>query len=293
MKMIVGSLRCGEASTTVAARVSPSRRCGYTVWMDFVVGHPRSGTMFLAHLLNAGGTEVAAHEYLAQLSSRAVSLPTEYYEGRADDEEIRHLLDHYRYSWSPQIRVDSNWKLTWILPPLLRQFPNARIVHLVRDPRENVRSCYNLDYLGELQSRPEFRELERRNFWLAWMPRVRGLDWEAATPLERNCAFWSESHRLAREALDGHPNSLRVRLEDLGSDEVAGQLFARFDLPLPSREQLALARATAVNAKLEMKERVAAHKSLLPRFEQWSAAEQETLRALCGETAQGLGYQLR
>jgi hypothetical protein len=260
--------------------------------MDFVVGHPRSGTMLLAQLLNAGGDQVAAHEHLAELTSRAVSTPTEYYEGRADESAVGDLLDHYRYNWSPGIRIDSNWKLTWILPPLLRRYPEARVLHLVRDPRENVRSCYNLDYLGELQSRAEFREFERRNFWLEWMPRVRGLDWNAATPLERNCALWSETHRLALAALQAHPRSLRVRLEDLAHDDTVAEVFALFGLPLPSRERLAAARLTPVNAKLDMKERVARHKPPLPPFAQWTPEDQAILRARCGDMARQLGYAI-
>jgi len=62
--------------------------------MDFVVAHPRSGTTLLAELLNAGGPRIAEHEYLAKLSTMGVSLPTLFYEGRAERAAVSALLDH-------------------------------------------------------------------------------------------------------------------------------------------------------------------------------------------------------
>ena len=131
--------------------------------MDFVVGHPRSGTNLMAQLLNAGGARHCRHEYLVQLSSMCVPLPTDYYAGRASREAILRLLDHYEHSPTPWVTVDANWKLTWILPVLLERYPGARVLHLTRDPGDNVRSCFNLDFYGTLHERPEFAF---RRFWL-------------------------------------------------------------------------------------------------------------------------------
>jgi len=63
--------------------------------MDFVVGHPRSGTQFLAELLNAGREpKIAGHEILVDLPGgfQIVSKATEFFEGRCDERRVDQLL---------------------------------------------------------------------------------------------------------------------------------------------------------------------------------------------------------
>ena len=45
--------------------------------------------------------------------------------------------------------------------------------------------------------------------WLRWLPRVKAAGWSTMSPLERNCAFWCESHRLALEALEAFKAGLK------------------------------------------------------------------------------------
>jgi hypothetical protein len=117
--------------------------------MDFVVGHPRSGTMLVSRLLEAGQTNVSGHEVLYRLHNDLVWIASEYDAGRVDRHAVERLLSRYRDSdCPPGLRIDCNWKLTWILPVLLKAFPEARVVHLVRDPVDNIASCLALDYYG-------------------------------------------------------------------------------------------------------------------------------------------------
>ena len=90
-----------------------------------------------------------------------------------------------------------------------------------RDPRSNVLSCHNLDFYGDLHQRPEFRA---RAFWMRWMPAVRRDDWDTLSPFERNCAFWTETHRLAL-TVGTHSHYRRVRMEDLQQVNLLRELF--------------------------------------------------------------------
>jgi hypothetical protein len=258
--------------------------------VNCVVGHPRSGTALLAQILNAGGHQHCRHEYLAALSSMCVPIATQYYAGTASDEAVGAVLRHYDFTPTPWVSVDSNWKLTWMLPVFLRRFPHARVLHLTRDPRRNVGACHDLDFYGTLRHRPEFRH---RDFWLRWMPEVRRADWADLSAFERNCAFWSETHRLATAALRDHPNSATVRLEDLRDDAALTRVFELFELALPRRRDRRASAARPVNMRDEVKREVLARKrDAVGPYEDWPAGRRERLRDLCGETAAALGYEL-
>lgn len=242
----------------------------------------------MAQILNAGGQH-SRHEYLAALSSMCVSIPTRHYAGEVGDDAVRRLLEHYDDPPTPWVSIDANWKLTWILPLFLEKFPDARVVHLTRDPRANVLSCHNLDFYGRLHRQPEFRA---RAFWMSWMPAVRRDDWDALSAFERNCAFWSETHRMALQ-VQQHPHYRQVRLEELHDLGVLRGLFDFFSLPRPDPVRLLRAARTGANKKRKIKRRVLADKAdALPSYDRWPAWNRRRLSELCGETAATLGYDL-
>ena len=258
--------------------------------MNCVVGHPRSGTTLLARMLNAAGTEVCRHEYLFHLSSMAVPVPTDYYAGRASADDVVRLLKHYECTPTPWVRIDSNWKLAWILPVFLSRYPDARVLHLTRDPRDNVRSCHNLEFYGERFDRPQF---DRRRYWLSWMPEIRRDDWAALSPFERNCAFWAETHRLVQEALIGHPHTHRLRIEDVRDKDARCQVFEFFGVAKPPGGRDALSVLRPVNAKTRTKLRLRMRDGdTLPSFERWPEVRRARLEEICGTTARRLGYAL-
>jgi hypothetical protein len=122
------------------------------------------------------------------------------------------------------------------------------------------------------------------------MPAVRRSDWDALSPFERNCAFWTESHRLARK-VETHPHYRRVRMEDLHDVGLLRELFDFFDLPQPDRWRLVRASRTEVNKKRPIKRSVMAAKAdALPPYDRWPSTNQQRLRDICGETAAALGY---
>ncbi len=258
--------------------------------MDCVVGHPRSGTAYLANVLNAGGSQHCRHEYLASLSSMIVPLATRYYAGSASEENLDRVLDHYQFTPTPWVRIDSNWKLTWVLPVFLKRFPEARVVHLARDPRPNIRSCVDLDFYGDLHERPEFA---KRRFWMSWMPDVDRPDWDRLSQFERNCAFWTETHRLALAALADHPRCHRVRVEDLHDTGERSRLYDFFDLPQPTRRQSRAAARQQVNRRGKVKGAIASTKGhSLGDHSTWPNAYREQFDELCGDMARRLGYSV-
>jgi hypothetical protein len=245
--------------------------------MDFVVGHPRSGTQFVSELLGAGESGVSEHELLVALAPESIELGTAYHAGQVSADAIAALSR--RYSGAP--RIDCNWKLAWMLPPLLAAHPAARLVHLVREPRANVRSCVALDYYGALVDDPRFQTDPERNRWLRALPHLDG-----GSQLERNCHFWNRTHALIAAAPIDRSRHLLLRLEDLRTEGAIERLFAFLEVSPPSPVRLREVRQTAYNAKEQEKREV---DRLRPR--PWTDEDDRLVWRLCGETARGFGYE--
>ncbi len=168
--------------------------------------------------------------------------------------------------------------------PLASRFPDATFIHLVRDPRDAIRSCCDLDYYGDTHFEDAIEER-----WYRTLPEIRVAGWEAMDGFERNCAFWAESQRQILR-LEGEPRYLRVRLEDLAIPSVVERLFAALALPLPPIEKLDEARRTRGNEKRAIKERVARARPPLGPFVAWSPQKRAIFSAHCGALATRLGY---
>ena len=248
----------------------------------FVVGNPRSGTMFVSQLLSVARAGVCGHEVLIELAPALISRATEWYEGRCQPKAVLKLFDEYQRS---SAEIDSNWKLSWVLPLLLEQFPDVGVVHLIRDPRTNVRSFVELGYYSGLAGNPCFPASDRLREWLCTMPRLPRTDWHRLDDLERCCAFWNETHQLIESALEGHPRVLNIRVEDLASDSQVQRLIEFFSLPMPSTEALVELRASMINSKVNDKRDVAFLRPLV-----WSAKHERRVWQWCGQIARWYGY---
>jgi len=281
--------------------------------MNFVVGLPRSGTSFTTHLLNAAGKIVCLHEHLLPLTGfQILTAARQYYEGKLTADELRPLLRCY--DQRPQIGIDCNFILAYVMPVLLQEYPHARIVHLIRDPRNNVRSCYNeLDCYGELFANPQARQslirwcVGQNKPWLFpiiqdihySMPDMPHADWGKLSRLEKNCVLWTESHRLILGAAQNRAHYLAVRVEDLWKEEeTALKLFNFLSAPAPDRERLRRVLSAPVNSKQDpmwsefRRIKKEAGIELLPEYSEWNAEQQSVLTSYCGELATQFGYAL-
>jgi tetratricopeptide (TPR) repeat protein len=118
----------------------------------FVVGMPRSGTSLVEQILAShprvhGAGEV--NDLVAAVSSFAASVRGEYPEilDRMSDDDLRTLATAYlqRFADIPTDRIVDKMPANFLFVGLIHLvFPNAKIIHIRRNPLDTCISCYSL-----------------------------------------------------------------------------------------------------------------------------------------------------
>ncbi len=110
----------------------------------FIVSSGRSGTHALAKALNIFPEVDCKHEYLVHYMQ---PLAFEYYHRLVSESEV---IETIRGTYGSTVALsdkplwgDSSNKASWLIRPLLKVFPNAKFIWLVRDGRKVVSSYYN------------------------------------------------------------------------------------------------------------------------------------------------------
>ncbi len=279
--------------------------------MNFIVLQPRSGSAFISHVINHSVREaVCGYQHLMWLSGyQSVKASFGYYDGTYTTEHIRHLLRYY--SLRPTMTIDSSFLSAWIMGPILEEYPNAKFVHIVRNPKDSVRSAMNQhEMYGKV-----FYDQKARDLFLRWalaenkpwmfllmdnmmtnLPKIRHPKWDSLTCFEKNCAFWAEGQKLIFDHLSNRPHYLRIHLEDLTNATAAQPIFEFLGLKTPNADRLEKALSNKINTAEDsmFKELVKIKEQLgfeiLPKFEEWTTAQKQFFADTCGPIAKQLGY---
>jgi len=187
---------------------------------------PRSGTLYLAWLLDHCAGLKAAHEphpVLLMEGRRAL-------EGdELDSEGAKRLIytarvglvEHAYYCRSTYVEISCS--LTHLAPAIKAAFPESRYVHLIRRPQEYVTSCLAQGF---------FSEGPRSHYWPMW---------EGLEPWQRAVRYWALTHRRALELEQewGSETVYRQRAEDLWREGDALEQLLRWVAGVPDGVQLA------------------------------------------------------
>lgn len=175
-----------------------------TVW---IVSSGRTGTQFLAHYFDANFERVAArHEPSPRSYTRL--LANAYAQNACSRNRVVALLEKKRQRIERlpvDLYVESNPFLWGAVCVLEEVFERPIVVHVVRDPREQVRSSLNHGTSRGLKSIAN-RWLP---YWYPATPQARG-DW-----VERAAGLWTVVNGSLREAGAACSSYRVVRYEDL------------------------------------------------------------------------------
>lgn len=239
----------------------------------FVVGSPRSGTTFLAGAIGSlpGFVDLGEVAPFKAAVPELVSLPRDDAARR-----IRRILGvARRVSLVGAVRaVEQTPEAAYLVDDILAAYPDARVVHIVRDGRDVVCSLLERGWLREDRIGRDDAGIAHGAYARFWVEPVRREEFAQVSDARRAAWAWRRYVSAARSA-EGEVFELRYESMAAAPDEVGHQLAAYLGA---SPESLAAALGES-------------HAASIGRYERDLTQEQlSDVVAEAGELLRELGY---
>jgi hypothetical protein len=238
----------------------------------FVLALGRSGTMFLANLLNTAPGAFVVHEPV-RTDFPAYSEAFHSEEKAGEYVQRFRKADIYLRGRSKAVRTygEVNGLLRRHCNGLKQAFPNAAFIHLIRDGRDVVRS---------IMSRRTFRPGDLAS---SLIHPTEGDPWADQWPdmsrFERICWLWQVENDYLRHSVGKTVHFERVISE---YEYFRERLLDSLDLDIPAHTWREAVRNP----------RNVAGRYRIPHWSSWAAKERETFETICGEEMAKNGYEL-
>lgn len=250
----------------------------------FVLSTGRVGTETLDALFQLAGNLFSRHEpapklyrlsqsaYQNQDSPLAKEILTQAFLAAREDLLNYSLKGGRGYAeTSPQV--------TFLAPMILQALPQARFIHLIRDPRAVVRSGMRRKwYAGQAYDATRITPRPQD---------VAFTHWSAYSPFEKNLWLWNETNRWILSFLANLPEGQKMAFhsEDLfaGAESALTQLYQFISAPMPSASALKKILGKKLNAQ---------RSGEFPAADGWTEEQTRRLKEITGETARVVGYSL-
>ena len=277
---VPGVLTSAALQLRVAKRLAPRRGASLSQRLGrlddrlvFVLGSPRSGTTFLAKAIGSLPGFVDLGE-VAPVKAAVPELAT------LDPSEAARRLRRIlavarRVGLVGAVRaVEQTPELAHVIRVLPLAFPEARIVHIVRDGRDVTCSLLEKPWLRPLQSRADDAGIAYGSYARFWVEPSRRQEFEEAGDARRAAWAW-RSYVTAARTQD--VLSLELRYEELAADPAGAARKLAEHMGAPEEELAArLARA---------------HRTSVGRYrDDLSAKQLEDVMAEAGDLLRELGY---
>ena len=277
----------------------PSWYCWNDVEVALIISTGRTGTKFIAELFSEIFEEVdSRHEPFPDLFDLAVAYlrhnrPSS--ETFAKFQRSREHICEKVHRKGAKVYIEANNNLAWLVPFALETFKNCKIVHVIRDPREYLRSHYSklawsIGRGGQMV--PFMSEKDGRH-------RISALDfsddpyrdlWHKMSRFEKVCWYWVKKNRVIHNALAGKEQAITIKHEDI------------FDRNLGYKGLWQIIDFLNLNEKLVMNmeevEKNMIRKSnvtkdyLIGKWPDWSAEQRQQFVSIVGEDMKLYGYKL-
>lgn len=221
----------------VARRLAPRRGASFAERFGrlddrfvFVVGSPRSGTTFLAGAIGS----LPGFLDLGEVPPVKAAVPElAALEPAEAARRLRHTLAvSRRVGLVGTVRpVEQTPEMAHILPVIPLAYPDATIVHIVRDGRDAVCSLLDKPWLRREQLKVDDAGVPYGSYARFWVEPERRVEFESASDARRAAWVWRSYVSAARSS---HVPVVELRYEELASDPaaVAEQLAPALEAPV-------------------------------------------------------------
>jgi sulfotransferase family protein len=277
---VPGLIESAALQLRVAKRLAPRRGASLSERLGklddrlvFVVGSPRSGTTFLAGAIGSlpGFVDLGEVPPLKAAVPELAALPP-----REAARRLRRILTvARRVGLVGAVRgVEQTPELAHLVDVLPIAYPEARIVHLVRDGRDVVCSLLEKPWLRPDQSRTDDAGISYGSYARFWVESERRKEFETVSDARRAAWAWRRYVTAAR-SVQAPVRELRYERISEEPEVVAKELASYLDAP-----------ADALAAALGR-----AHDSSVGRYREDLTSEQlADVLAEAGELLRELGY---
>jgi len=250
----------------------------------FVLSTGRAGTTMLAHLMEITHGVQAEHEpfplYLKetcdawhQFPDRSMNFPSQFATSRM------RVLCRNRYHEG--LYAECSNRLTYVAYELRDHFPNAKFIHLYRDPADVVRSIMRRKYYTEGTS--------EKSDWGRYRITPRDSDpairlWDKWTPFQKCCWYWAAINQYSINFVnDSGERAQSLNAEDFfhNRNEEYSSLCNWLGLNPPASDEIQQLLAKPANSQVSGE---------FDTWNSWSIEQRKDLIDIAGETAVRLGY---
>jgi Sulfotransferase family len=183
----------------------------------FVLGSPRSGTSFVARSIG----RVPGFADLGELAPWKAAIAE--LAGRSEEQasaELREMLERIRrYGLIRHLRaVEQSPETAFVLTAAIRAYPQAVVVHMIRDPRDVAASLLQKGWLKTDRAGHDDVGEPYGGHARFWVESDRVADFDGASEARRAGWAWRSYVTAARRAPE---NTIEIRYEELAADPAA------------------------------------------------------------------------
>lgn len=240
--------------------------------MIFVLGTGRSGSTTISHLLSSfSGVEIS-HELVPVLNEEVVAYLTGYFSEKQMIELLRITRNPARFGRCNYCG-ESNQRLSFLIEPLSKAFPDAFFLWLIRDGRDAVASMDSLAWYHQREI--EIRPPDVRG-WVAGRidPKMTKDEpyigcWDGMTRFGKCCWYWKETNlHIKRELERLNLRYEKIQLEKLSTD--LRPVLAQIGIDVPQEISVPVHNLRSKGSKRK-------------GWRMWSSRERLQFTEICGE----------
>lgn len=236
----------------------------------FILSMGRSGTKFLASLIDSARSIGSIHEFYPDY----LFYQAFFRSAKASDYYIKHLRMPYIYMKNSRRDIDTYGEVNSVLRrnahSLKKFMPHAKILHLVRNPKDVVRSMMNRKTMRWYDGVTKFVRPPRGDMYYD--------KWPEMDRFERICWYWRSENDYIREYADR-----TVKFEDMLTD------YDYFNNTMSMITGHTIDKAVWMD-KVKKPKNVSASYSF-PEYDKWNKAQKDAFTKICSKEMRIYGYE--